>query len=81
MEIMNEILLLSENGAKKTQLLYKSNLSYTLLNNYLNYLLEKDILEEQLISDRGTINKLYKPTKKGLDLLNDFKKIFNTLKL
>jgi len=81
MEIMNDILLLSENGAKKTQLLYKGNLSYTLLNNYLNYLLEKDILEEQLISDNGTINKLYKPTKKGLELLNDFKKIFNTLKL
>ena len=81
MEIMKELLLISENGAKKTQLLYQCNLSYSLLNDYLNYLLEKDFLEEQFISDNGTINKLYKSTKKGLNLLDDFKKIFNVLEL
>lgn len=77
---MNELLLLSKDGAKKTQLLYQCNLSHTLLKNYLNYLLEQDIMEEQDVSYNGSITKLYKPTKKGLDLLEDFKKIFETLK-
>lgn len=77
---MNDLLVLSKNGAKKTQLLYQGNLSYSLLCSYLNYLLEQKLLEEKVVNENDTIHTEYTPTQKGLDLLENFEKIFETLK-
>ena len=42
-QIIGEILELSRYGAKKTEILYQSNMSFTQLQNYLSFLLEKNI--------------------------------------
>jgi len=75
MEIIAEILKLSMNGSKTTELLYQGNLSYTQLKNYLPYLLEKDILKQAISVNNGNTSKLYKVTDKGLNLLKDIKKV------
>ena len=73
LDIINEILKLSRKGAKKTEILYQGNLSYSQLQSYLIFLLEKNILEEQVIKKDNGQFKIYKNTKKGEDLLTNIK--------
>jgi len=74
-EIVGEILKISLNGARKTEILYQGNLSYTQVQNYIPFLVEKNILEESLVKNNGNSYKLYKATNKGLILLEDINKI------
>jgi predicted transcriptional regulator len=74
-EIIGKILTLSRGGAKKTEILYQGNLSYTQLQGYLPFLLEKNILEENIVENNGSSCKLYSATEKGLVLLEDIKKV------
>ena len=76
-QIIGEILDLSKNGAKKTEILYQSNMNFSQLQNYLSYLLEKDILEESFITnDNGIKSKIYVTTEKGSDLLDEINKLY-----
>lgn len=75
LEIIGEILMLSKDGSKTTELLYQGNLSYTQLQNYIPFLLEKDVLEEHIVDSNGSKCKLYKITEKGLELLKDIKRV------
>ena len=45
-EIIAEILQVAKNGAKKTRIMYSSNLSYGMTQKYLTYLLETGLLRE-----------------------------------
>ena len=74
-EIIGQILSLSRDGAKKTEILYQSNLSYMQLQSYLPFLLEKNILEEFTVDDNGCLSKLYKITEKGSYLLEYIGKV------
>jgi len=74
LDIINEILKLSRKGAKKTEILYQGNLSYSQLQNYLLFLLEKNILEEKIVNKENGQSRIYKITKKGDDLLEDIGK-------
>ena len=78
-EIMGNILDLSKKGAKKTEFLYKANLSYAQLRNYLLFLLEKNILEETTVRYNGSSCKVYTITDKGSDFLQDIKKVLTHL--
>jgi predicted transcriptional regulator len=80
LDIVIEILNLSKEGAKKTSILYKSNLSYTQLQSYLPFLIEKEILEECQIKSNGKDYKCYKTTSKGLGLLDAAQEIVSFLK-
>ena len=68
---MAEMLEISRNGALKTQIMYKANLSFAQLNEYLSLLLEIGLLE--------AVNKgkktLYKTTGKGLHYIQGHKKL------
>ena len=75
LEIMSKILVLSRKGAKKTELLYQGNLSYSQLKNYLSFLLEKNLLEENIVRNNGSFGKFYKLTEKGLIFLKDADKV------
>lgn len=68
-DIINEMLNMAKGGVKKTELIYKGNLSYFQLQKYLSYLLDKDILEEKKIKNGNKLNKMYYTTEKGKDLL------------
>jgi predicted transcriptional regulator len=78
-EIVSEILTLSRDGVKKTTILYQNNLSYTQLQNYLPFLLEKKFLEEITVEDNGNSYKSYKTTDNGLKLLEDIQKVISHL--
>ena len=78
-EIIGEILTLSCRGARRTEILYQGNLSYTQLQSYLPYLVEKDILQENTIRDNGYPYKLYRITDKGLVLLEDINRVMGQL--
>ncbi|MDT7872653.1 MULTISPECIES: winged helix-turn-helix domain-containing protein [Stygiolobus] len=67
-EIIHDILSQCENGAKKTWLMYKANLSYELTNNYINRLVEKD-----LITSKDGLYYLTDKGKKLLELLKEYK--------
>jgi len=75
-DIINEMLNMANNGVKRTELIYKGNLSYQQLQKYLSFLLEKDILQEKRIKNGNGFNKVYFTTEKGKDLLITIKKMF-----
>ena len=79
LDIVVDILNLSKDGANKTSILYKTNLSYSQLKNYLSILLEKDILKEVMVEQNGRDLKHYKTTSKGLNLLELSQEITNLL--
>ena len=74
-EIVGEILKISLNGARKTEILYQGNLSFTQLQSYIPFLVEKQILEESLVKSNGSSYKLYNVTNKGMVLLEDINRI------
>ncbi len=74
-EIINEILNLSKNGVRKTEILYQGNMSYSQLKSYLPFLLDKNIIEEYNRYNNGNSTTMYKTTIKGLELLESIRKI------
>jgi predicted transcriptional regulator len=79
LDIIAEILDLSKEGTKKTNILYKGNLSYTQIQSYLPFLIEKDMLEECLVKKKGKNHRYYKITSKGLNLLDAAQKTLHLL--
>ena len=71
-EIIRDIIILSQNGVRKTEILYQVNLSFHQLKNYLSYLLEKEILEERTIENNGSNG--FSTTPKGNELLTNINK-------
>ena len=74
--IMAEILEIAKDGALKTQIMYRANLSYTQLNNYLGFMLETDLLEKIEEESRD----IYGSTEKGQDFLERYREIAELLK-
>ena len=74
--IIAEILEVAGEGALKTQIMYKANLSFAQLNEYLSFLLETDLLK--IISDEE--KNIYKTTRKGIRYLQSYKEIRDLLK-
>jgi predicted transcriptional regulator len=63
--IIGEILEIAKEGTLKTQIMYKANLSFTQLNDYLKFMLKTALLKKFL--SRGKV--VYAATEKGLDFL------------
>lgn len=65
-EIIRDILALSRQGAKKTEIMYQVNLSFFQLNNYLEFLLEYELLQKRSIQINGNgLGFEYVVTEKG----------------
>ena len=76
-EIIGDILDLSKNGAKKTEILYQGNMNFLQLQNYLDFLIEKNFVEEgTIVNENGTSSKIYVTTEKGNDLLEDITNLY-----
>lgn len=76
MEIVSNILDIARNGALKTHLMYKANLSYMVVSQYLNFLMKAGLIDEIFADDGPT--RLYKTSAKGfkyLELYNDLQAI------
>lgn len=63
MEIVANLLTIAKSGALKTHLMYKANLSYLMVTEYLNFLCGSGLVREAL-DEEGT-TKIYQTTPKG----------------
>jgi predicted transcriptional regulator len=73
--IMADILQIARKGALKTQILYKANLSFEQLKQYLNLLTATDMLKKTRRKQR----EVYEATPKGLEFLKTHKEIMDFL--
>jgi predicted transcriptional regulator len=73
MEILASILKVASNGALKTHIMYKANLSHRQLERYLALLEERGLLAQGVDEDMG--NRIYRITEKGFDFLREYSHI------
>jgi predicted transcriptional regulator len=65
LSIIAEILEIAKEGTLKTQIMYKANLSFAQLNDYLKFMLKNDLLRKF----RANGKDVYTATEKGVDFL------------
>ena len=73
--IIAEILTVAKEGSLKTQIMYRANLSFAQLNEYLSFLIKIYLLKIQ--NENG--KKIYRTTTKGNEYLKKYKDITNLL--
>jgi predicted transcriptional regulator len=74
--IIAEILETAKDSALKTQIMYRANLSFTQLNDYLSFMLKSELLEKVLLNNR----EVYRATEKGMNFLQRYREITELLK-
>lgn len=74
--IVAEILEIAKEGTLKTQIMYKANLSFTQLGDYLKFMLTTTLLKK--FAARG--KTIYAATEKGLDFLQRYSELMELLK-
>jgi len=82
LEIIRDILVVikEKNGKiKPTHILYKSNLSYQMMEEYLKELIGKGfVVEHEIFSGKKkTSSKIYEITKKGNIFLSKYREVAN----
>jgi predicted transcriptional regulator len=73
--IIAEILTIAKEGSLKTQIMYRANLSFAQLNEYLSFLTTMYLLK--IHNENG--KKIYRTTAKGNKYLEKYKDIANLL--
>jgi len=73
--IIAEILNIAKGGSLKTQIMYRANLSFAQLNEYLSFLIKMNLLE---IKNENSKN-IYRTTDKGEKYLEKYKDLANLL--
>jgi len=74
--IIAEILDIAKEGSLKTQIMYRANLSFTQLNDYLKFMLKISLLKKTSENDK----EIYRATEKGLDFLERYRDITELIK-
>lgn len=75
-EIIADMLRLGEAG--KTEMMYSVNMSYFQLQKYLNFLLDRELIDKVKL---GNPSVTYRVTKKGMRLLRSIDAVLGTLEL
>ena len=75
LHIIAEILEIAKSGSLKTQIMYRANLSFAQLNEYLSFLIKMNLLE---IKNENSKN-IYRTTDKGEKYLEKYKDLANLL--
>jgi len=73
---MAEILEIAKEGTLKTQIMYKANLSFTQLHDYLKFMLNNNLITQTNREGK----EIYVVTKKGLDFLQRHSELISLLK-
>ena len=73
--IIAEILTIARDGCLKTQIMYRANLSFAQLNEYLSFLTKMDLLIVQNENRKNT----YRTTAQGEKYLEKYKDLANIL--
>ena len=79
--IIADILNVAKAGKLKTQIMYNANLSFAQTEEYLSFLLERNLLELMSEHHNPKNRNVYKTTSKGVDYLNVYKDLTNALKI
>lgn len=74
--ILAEILDIAKDGSLKTQIMYRANLSFTQLNEYLDLLVTMRLVG----INEGKDRTIYKTTSKGMQYLQNYREIIELLK-
>lgn len=74
MEIAVNVLEEARSGINKTRLVYRTNLNFLLIQRYVDFLVQKNMIE--VVNDPTPI---YRTTQKGVELLDEFSKIKDIL--
>ena len=74
--IMAEVLEIAKEGTLKTQIMYKANLSFAQLNEYLKFMLKIKLMQK--LTNQG--KDVYIATEKGLDFLQRQSELTELLK-
>lgn len=69
-EILASILKVAANGALKTHIMYRANLSHRQLEKYLAFLEENGLLRK--IADEDGSSTFYQVTERGLEFLKEY---------
>ena len=73
---MADIIEIAKEGTLKTQIMYKANLSFTQLNNYLSFLINTNLITQTIFDGREG----YIVTAQGLDFLQKHRELIRLLK-
>jgi predicted transcriptional regulator len=73
--IISEILNICKDGSLKTQIMYKANLSFAQLNEYIDFLIKIELITIQKENNK----KVYRMTEKGQKYLEKYKDISEIL--
>jgi predicted transcriptional regulator len=74
--IVAEILEIAKDGTLKTQIMYRANLSFTQLNDYLDFMLKNGLLDMLSRNDKD----VYVASEKGMSFLERYREITELLK-
>jgi predicted transcriptional regulator len=74
--IVAEVLEIAKDGTLKTQIMYRANLSFTQLNEYLDFMLKIGLLRKDLTNGKD----VYSATEKGVAFLERYREITELLK-
>lgn len=74
--IMAEIIGISKKGSTKTHIMFKANLSFSQLNQYLELLWNTALLEKLTVNGKA----VYRATQKGLEFLEKQQEAIDLLK-
>jgi predicted transcriptional regulator len=69
-QITADILEIAKNGSRKTKIMYLGNLSFDLLQKYLDMLVNYELLDIH-----GSADKSYMATPKGKQFLEDYREL------
>jgi len=76
-DIIIDILKVSLEGANKTKIVYGANLNFKLAQEYIDFMIEAKLLEQE---DHKN-SKVYNATEKGIELLTKFKELTEAVNL
>lgn len=71
LDIYADILNVSRNGAKKTQIVYKANLSFAIMKKHVQALSDKGLIEQS--------GRLYFTTNRGINYIDQYRDFISPL--
>ncbi len=75
-EIIAEMLKVGENGAGKTRIMYGANMSYSQIQKYLGFLMNRGFINQVKV---GNPSVTYHITDSGLKLMESIKSVIDML--
>lgn len=74
LQILKEIVDVAKGGSKKTNIMYKCNLSFDQLNKYLNLALDRNLIGITSVNP----HPVYTVTSKGLQFSKDYEELMKS---